>query len=350
MTMQPWWRPDRFAARRGQLEARGRILRAVRDFFAERGLCRGRHAGVAGEPRARAASPGLRDRAARSARRRPRAALSAHLARIRDEEAAGRRHAADLAARACLPQRRARRDAPPRIRDARMVSGRRLVPRPDGRLRGAAARRPAGGGRRGAALARADAPMPALPWQRLTVAEAFRRHMPASTCWRRRPIRGARTPPCSPPRRARIGIAPHPGDDWETLFFRIFLERIEPHLGIGAPTILYDYPVSMAALSRRKPDDPRLAERFELYVCGLELANAFGELTDAGRAARAASSPTRRASRRSTARPTRSTRISSRRSNTACRTAPGSRSASTGWSCWRPGPTDIEEVLWAPVT
>jgi lysyl-tRNA synthetase class 2 len=80
---------------------------------------------------------------------------------------------------------------------------------------------------------------------------------------------------------ARIGIAPRPQDDWETLFFRIFLERIEPNLGIGAPTIVYDYPVSMAALSRPKPDDPRLAERFELYICGLELANAFGELTDA---------------------------------------------------------------------
>jgi elongation factor P--(R)-beta-lysine ligase len=78
----------------------------------------------------------------------------------------------------------------------------------------------------------------------------------------------------------RIGIAPHAGDDWEDLYFRIFLERIEPKLGIGAPTILYDYPASMAALSRRKPDDPRLAERFELYVCGLELANAFSELTD----------------------------------------------------------------------
>ena len=78
----------------------------------------------------------------------------------------------------------------------------------------------------------------------------------------------------------RIGIEPHPGDDWETLYFRIFLDRIEPFLGIGAPTILYDFPASMAALSRRNPADPRLAERFELYVCGLELANAFGELTD----------------------------------------------------------------------
>jgi len=78
-----------------------------------------------------------------------------------------------------------------------------------------------------------------------------------------------------------IGITPHPGDDWETLFFRIFLERIEPSLGLDAPTILYDYPLSMAALARRRPDDPHLAERFEVYICGLELANGFGELTDA---------------------------------------------------------------------
>ncbi len=57
-------------------------------------------------------------------------------------------------------------------------------------------------------------------------------------------------------------------------------ERVEPHLGIGRPAILYDYPASEAALARRKPSEPRLAERFELYACGVELANAFGELTD----------------------------------------------------------------------
>jgi lysyl-tRNA synthetase class 2 len=79
----------------------------------------------------------------------------------------------------------------------------------------------------------------------------------------------------------KIGIAPHAGDAWDDLFFRIFLERIEPRLGIGRATILYDYPVSMAALSRASRGDPRVAERMELYVCGLELANGFGELTDA---------------------------------------------------------------------
>mgnify|MGYP003668035884 CR=1 FL=1 len=73
----------------------------------------------------------------------------------------------------------------------------------------------------------------------------------------------------------------HDGDTWDDIFFRIFLEKIEPQLGHPAPTILYDYPAGMAALSRKKPEDSRYAERFEVYICGMELANAFGELTDA---------------------------------------------------------------------
>ena len=77
------------------------------------------------------------------------------------------------------------------------------------------------------------------------------------------------------------GIRVADDDRWDDLFFRVMAEKIEPFLGMGVPTILYDYPASMASLSRRKPSDPRYAERFELYVCGIELANAFGELTDA---------------------------------------------------------------------
>ena len=76
------------------------------------------------------------------------------------------------------------------------------------------------------------------------------------------------------------GIEPHAGDKWDDLFFRIFMDVVEPQLGIGAPTIIYDYPKHMAALSRVKASDPRFAERFEVYICGLELANAFGELTE----------------------------------------------------------------------
>lgn len=72
-----------------------------------------------------------------------------------------------------------------------------------------------------------------------------------------------------------------PDDRWEDIFFRLMLDAIEPNLGRGRPTILCEYPLSQAILSRQKPEDPRVAERFELYVAGLELANAYGELTDA---------------------------------------------------------------------
>lgn len=76
------------------------------------------------------------------------------------------------------------------------------------------------------------------------------------------------------------GIRVADDDQWDDLFFRVMAEKIEPYLGAGHPTILYDYPVCMASLSRRKLDDPRYSERFELYVCGVELANAYSELID----------------------------------------------------------------------
>jgi len=79
----------------------------------------------------------------------------------------------------------------------------------------------------------------------------------------------------------QMGIETNPEDRWDDIYFRIAYEKIEPNLGRGVPTILYDYPVCMAALSRRKPSDPRFAERFEVYVGDVELANAFSELTDA---------------------------------------------------------------------
>lgn len=80
---------------------------------------------------------------------------------------------------------------------------------------------------------------------------------------------------------ARAGIRVAQDDTWADVFSRVLVEKIEPHLGVGRPTILCEYPVSEAALARPKPADPRVAERFELYACGVELANAFGELTDA---------------------------------------------------------------------
>ena len=80
----------------------------------------------------------------------------------------------------------------------------------------------------------------------------------------------------------RVGVRTDHDDTWEDIFFRIFLERVEPGLGIDVPTVLHSYPASMAALARISPDDARVSDRFEIFVCGLELANGYGELTDAG--------------------------------------------------------------------
>ncbi|MEA2996244.1 MAG: elongation factor P--(R)-beta-lysine ligase [Alphaproteobacteria bacterium] len=80
---------------------------------------------------------------------------------------------------------------------------------------------------------------------------------------------------------AAAGVRFTEDDSWSDIFSRVLVERIEPHLGIGRATILDQYPAVEAALARPTRSDPRVAERFELYVCGVEIANAFGELTDA---------------------------------------------------------------------
>jgi len=115
--------------------------------------------------------------------------------------------------------------------------------------------------------------------ERLSLTEAFARHagidlptvLPA-------PGRADPAPLAAAARAAGIRVAAD--DSWADIFSKVLVERIEPHLGLGRPTFLCDYPLSEAALARPKAEDPRFAERFELYACGLELANAFGELTD----------------------------------------------------------------------
>jgi lysyl-tRNA synthetase class 2 len=79
--------------------------------------------------------------------------------------------------------------------------------------------------------------------------------------------------------RERVRIADD--DTWSDIFSKLLVEHVEPHLGQGRLTVLADYPAPEAALARTKPGDPRVAERFEIYACGVELANGFGELTDA---------------------------------------------------------------------
>jgi lysyl-tRNA synthetase class 2 len=79
---------------------------------------------------------------------------------------------------------------------------------------------------------------------------------------------------------AAAGVRLRDDESWEDLFFRLLLDKIEPQLGRHHPTFLTHWPAAQAALARRDPADPRVAERFELFICGIELANAFVELTD----------------------------------------------------------------------
>jgi lysyl-tRNA synthetase class 2 len=77
------------------------------------------------------------------------------------------------------------------------------------------------------------------------------------------------------------GIRIGEDESWSDIFSKVLVEKIEPGLGVYRPEILCEYPIKEAALARPTVNDPAVAERFELYVCGVELANGFGELTDA---------------------------------------------------------------------
>jgi lysyl-tRNA synthetase class 2 len=124
-----------------------------------------------------------------------------------------------------------------------------------------------------------EADIAAAP-MRLSVAEAFARFAEIDLL-ATLDSEGAADAPALARAAQNAGIKTAPDDNWSDIFSRVLTERIEPRLGLGAPTILDRYPRVEAALARCTPDDPRLAERFELYVCGVELANGFGELTDA---------------------------------------------------------------------
>jgi lysyl-tRNA synthetase class 2 len=115
---------------------------------------------------------------------------------------------------------------------------------------------------------------PAAEPERLTVAESYARYAGIDLG----SVLGDRDGFAVAAERAGIRVADD--DTWSDIFSRVLSEKIEPNLGIGRPTLLHEYPVAEAALARVSPDDPRVAERFELYACGVELANGFAELTD----------------------------------------------------------------------
>jgi len=124
-------------------------------------------------------------------------------------------------------------------------------------------------------------------FERLTVADAFTRYAGADVLG---------TAGDAQALAGQAGERLREGESWEDLYFRLLLARIEPEIGRDRPTFLTHWPAAQAALARRDPNDSRVALRFELYVCGMELANAFEELTDpAEQRARFAADRARRA-------------------------------------------------------
>ena len=255
---RPFWHPERFAARRGFLEARARIATALRAHFAREGF-------VEVETPALQVSPGLEPH------------LFAFETRLRAPDQAGERlrylHTSPEFAMkkllvAGLPRifqlshafRNAERSSTHHPEFTMLEWYRAgcdyeaLMDDCEALLR--AALDAAGGARLSFRGLDCD---PRLPAERLSVAEAFSRSAGLDV----------------------FALAPGPGDTYEDQFFRVLLNQIEPKLGVGRPTLLYDWPIALGALARAKPGDARVAERVELYVAGLELANGFSELTDA---------------------------------------------------------------------
>lgn len=120
---------------------------------------------------------------------------------------------------------------------------------------------------------------PELPFVRLTLAQAFA-ELAGIDLLASIDARGATDRETLAAAAVAAGIRIAADDGWSDIFSRVLVERIEPRLGQDRVTILDEYPAAEAALARRKPGDARVSERFELYACGVELANAFGELAD----------------------------------------------------------------------
>ncbi|HUD20040.1 MAG TPA: EF-P lysine aminoacylase EpmA [Patescibacteria group bacterium] len=112
------------------------------------------------------------------------------------------------------------------------------------------------------------------PWERLSVAGSFAKwaHIDFEEFFDFKNAKNIAT---------KKGYRVEKQTTWEELYNQILLNEIEPHLGRGRPTILYDFPSAMGALAKKKKDDPRFAERFEFYIEGLELGDCYSELTDA---------------------------------------------------------------------
>jgi lysyl-tRNA synthetase class 2 len=273
----PFWAPDRHADRRGFLLARARIAAALRAFFAEREFLEvetailqvspGNETHIHGFATELVAPSGTHAR--RYLRTSPEFACKKLLA-------AGERRIVEFA-RAFRNRERGALHHPEftLVEWYRAEESYEVLMDDCAAMLAVAAR--AAGATRFSYRERAADPF-ATP-ERLTVAEAFARHagidLPAVL-----PGKGADRAGFAAAAQA-AGVRTATDDSWGDIFSRVLVEKVEPHLGLGRATILDEYPAVMSALGRPKPADPRFAQRFELYVCGVELANGFGELNDA---------------------------------------------------------------------
>lgn len=277
MTAPPWWAPERHAARRPRLIVRNRITAAVRAWFGERGFTEVETAALGVSPGNEAHLHAFSTeavgpdggRAPLHLRTSPEFAAKKLLA-------AGERRIFELA-RVWRNRERGPLHAP----EFTMLEWYRagepwtvLVDDAAALLR----------------LAAETAGVGALAWrgrscdpfaepEQVSVAEAFARwagvDLLATVA-----ADGATDRDGLAAQARAAGLRVAEDDGWSDIFSRILVARVEPELGIGRPTVLHGYPAPEAALARRTPGEPRTAERFELYGCGVELMNAFGELTD----------------------------------------------------------------------
>jgi lysyl-tRNA synthetase class 2 len=263
----PWWSPERRADRLPFLEARGRITRAVRGWFEGRGFAEVETAALQISPGNEAHLHAFATEALTTAGERR--AMYLHTSpefACKKLLASGEREIFTLA-----KVWRNRERGPLHHPEFTMLEWYRTgatyeLLMEDCATLLAVAAEAAGTGRLRWREREAD---PFAEPERLTVAQAFERYAGVD-------LFGG---DLAAQARAR-GIRVATDDTWADVFSRIMVEKVEPNLGQGRATILCEYPVSEAALARPKPGDPRVAERFELYACGVELANCFGELTD----------------------------------------------------------------------
>lgn len=266
----PPWRPDRFARRRPYLAARGRVLDAVRAWFRAEGF-------TEVETPILQVSPGMEPN------------LDPFETWLAEPDGARRRLGLHTSPEFAMKKLLAAGAGPIyQIARAFRNGERSATHHPEFSM--LEWYRPGAGWRDGAQdalallqiAAKAARPLaPAQPFAAtspaawLSVADAFRRDLGFD------PIPMQADAAALAAAAAAAGVRPEPEDSWDDVFFRCLLNRIEPDLGAARPTVLHSYPARMAALARLDPADRRVAERFEIFAGGVELANGFGELTDA---------------------------------------------------------------------